>query len=860
MAALAIKRAMEDPDVYVQWHAFETFNALPKPLQERTEDAGLEEQLHSLILKDAEKQRQIKKARARQPLMRWEPGTSELEEFAAEKAQQAAEAAEAEAMARAEEEAVRAIKAAEEEARLMEAMGKAAAALQERARQLLPGVVQRTAPGAGDDGQGEPEEQLQKTFMDMSRSREVFKHFADGGELNRDALKEALQMLGHDSVNEEWVDAIIKDKFSDRSFLDQYDFSKFLAEYEACHMDYVRMRFTEADVDGSGKVDAGELAQVLRKAGMTPVTGVVPQLIAEVCGPRVTEVNFMNFAKILGILRYRLGFTQEEYSDIATSFKRLDRQGRGALTLAEARGCLEWLGFDLSVEEVEHYSTRVLKAHRGRTPKEDPEDMLLSEFDFVRLVRLVREEDARRVLSCLLRMRGEQEEGSLPARELPTLLSDMNVALASPDVVVESLKALGLEEKLELTLEDIMPVLWQLRRCQGLTQAELELARQQFEQCDEDGSGGMACAELEFAVRSLGFPVNYEEVQEKLDEWDMDESGEIEFIEFLKVLSDYKKKELQQVLTAMFTGQPKRRPSFAMHAMGEKSQPLPAAPKAKASMLQRQQTELPSLLLQSGHSPLRQGSGVLQFCLDSPAAADKTLNLWGFAGLIAEYRSEINAEIRRNQGFTEAEVIQLYETFRSYDPRGSGIIAKSQLRRLLLEHCPHAERTQAGRDQIATMIRESDQDGSGSIDFMEFLKLMRLVRNRWSREKLAKERAAVADTKFSVRELREFRKVFKAWDANESLDLNFEELQKMIASITRVAQGARGEKELHDIFRLFDSNNDDALDFPEFLRVMRKLVAENWRGINDSARRLSRPEIPAFDGALASDVVVDPGS
>ncbi|CAE7309289.1 Cetn4 [Symbiodinium sp. CCMP2592] len=229
-------------------------------------------------------------------------------------------------MARAEAEAVRAMQAAEEEAKLMEAMGKAAAALQERARQLLPGVVQRTAAGAGgDDGQGEPEEQLQKTFMDMSRSREVFKHFADGGELNRDALKEALQMLGHDTVNEEWVDAIIKDKFSDRSFLDQYDFSKFLAEYEACHMDYVRMRFTEADVDSSGKVDAQELAQVLRKAGMTPVTGVVPQLIAEVCGPRVTEVNFMNFAKILGILRYRLGFTQEEYSDIATSFKRLDR-------------------------------------------------------------------------------------------------------------------------------------------------------------------------------------------------------------------------------------------------------------------------------------------------------------------------------------------------------------------------------------------------------------------------------------------------------------------------------------------------------------------------------------------------------
>ena len=29
----------------------------------------------------------------------------------------------------------------------------------------------------------------------------------------------------------------------------RYDFSKFLAEYEACHMDYVRMRFREARLD-----------------------------------------------------------------------------------------------------------------------------------------------------------------------------------------------------------------------------------------------------------------------------------------------------------------------------------------------------------------------------------------------------------------------------------------------------------------------------------------------------------------------------------------------------------------------------------------------------------------------------------
>ena len=85
--------------------------------------------------------------------------------------------------------------------------------------------------------------------------------------------------------------------------------------------------------------------------------------------------------------------------------------------------------------------------------------------------------------------------------------------------------------------------MWHVRRYQGLSKAELDLAQLQFEACDEDGSGGMACCELEFAIRSLGFFVTYEEVQEQLDQWDLDESGEIEFVEFLKVVAHYKKKD-----------------------------------------------------------------------------------------------------------------------------------------------------------------------------------------------------------------------------------------------------------------------------------------------------------------------------
>eukprot|EP00913_Durusdinium_trenchii_P025800 g24214.t1 len=494
-----------------------------------------------------------------------------------------------------------------------------------------------------------------------------------------------------------------------------------------------------------------------------------------------TEVTFVNFAKILGIMRYRLGFTLQEYSEIIPPCLchdqvacQKDHTTRGTLNLLEARSCLDWLGFDITpedgrwfdglsigIEELLEIACRDLKVAGGKL---DEQEHCVNDFDLVRLVRSVRERETRYVEKRL--RRGNASTTSVPTDQLPELLSDLNVTLASPEVVLEASMALGLRKE-ELTMEDIMPVLWHVRRYQGLSQTELELAKAQFELCDEDGSGGMACCELEFAIRSLGFPVNYEEVQDELPE----------------LVAHYKKQELQRVLQNLWSG------SFSLSA----SELRKGRRLSKVARMKRSQSELPAMLLSSGHCD---------------GDDDKQLNLWGFSNLISEYRREINEEVRRNHGYTAEEVIELTHTFRTYDPDGKGRIEKRQLRRLLLEHCPQAERTQEGREQIAEMVKEGRQarrrrhvNRSGSIEFQEFLLLMRLVSNRCSREKLAKERAAVADTRFSVRELREFRKVFRSFARDPRGDMHFDELQEMMGTITRAATGARGSQELLDIVR-----------------------------------------------------------
>merc|ERR1712048_235587 len=117
-------------------------------------------------------------------------------------------------------------------------------------------------------------------------------------------------------------------------------------------------------------------------------------------------------------------------------------------------------------------------------------------------------------------------------------------------------------------------------------------------------------------------------------------------------------------------------------------------------------------------------------------------------------------------------------------------------------------------------------------EFEEFVKIMRLVGNRCSKAKLVKEQNAAKATKFTRAELKEFRQVFKVFDCDGSGSMEFTELQHMIATIVPAAQNPRAQVELLDILIAFDEDNSGELDFPEFLHVMRKLLDDNWQGIN----------------------------
>lgn len=63
-----------------------------------------------------------------------------------------------------------------------------------------------------------------------------------------------------------------------------------------------------------------------------------------------------------------------------------------------------------------------------------------------------------------------------------------------------------------------------------------------FKSLDNDGSESIGVEELEDPLIALGLVQNREQVQDIIDKVDDDQTGEIEFVEFLKIISLGKRK------------------------------------------------------------------------------------------------------------------------------------------------------------------------------------------------------------------------------------------------------------------------------------------------------------------------------
>merc|ERR1712087_596055 len=157
-------------------------------------------------------------------------------------------------------------------------------------------------------------------------------------------------------------------------------------------------------------------------------------------------------------------------------------------------------------------------------------------------------------------------------------------------------------------------------------------------------------------------------------------------------------------------------------------------------------------------------------------------------------RTPGNSRKAKKPGLSEEQIEEIREAFNLFDTDHSGSIDYRELKAAM-----HALGFDVKKDELKKMITDIDADGSGQIEFPEFLEMMT-------------GKMGEKDTK------EEILKVFKLFDDDSTGKVSF-------LNLKRVAKGLgenMTEEELQDMIDQSDRDGDGEINLEEFYRIMKK--------------------------------------
>ncbi|KAJ3286898.1 hypothetical protein HK104_008844 [Borealophlyctis nickersoniae] len=181
---------------------------------------------------------------------------------------------------------------------------------------------------------------------------------------------------------------------------------------------------------------------------------------------------------------------------------------------------------------------------------------------------------------------------------------------------------------------------------------------------------------------------------------------------------------------------------------------------------------------------------------------------------------------------TEDQIREVREAFNLFDTDGSGEISAKEWRVAM-----RALGFEASNEEVKRMLKEMDNDGSGSIDFTEFLGLMeRRMADQYAREEMRKIFALMVDPELSLptassragafgRPVTGIAAATPAPSAPQGGPLSGPAPRINANDIRRIA-ALLGEKlteeEIRDMVEEADRDGDGEVTEDDFVRVMRR--------------------------------------
>jgi len=638
----------------------------------------------------------------------------------------------------------------------------------------------------------------------------MFKKMHDHNEIHVDDLYRALELSGFVSPSAEWVSDIFW-SMSDYSMIEMDDYLAFMKAYKDKQDKEYEIAFRKCDEDGSGFVEAGELADLLRAFGIEPMSHVLDQVIAEVDEDGKGELDLDEFKHLMRLITSREGFTRVEYEAFIDIYQRFDRDGSGSCNTKELSAILNWLGYSVNMAAVTEIAAEVDVDGSGE----------IDEREFLMCMRKVRERELKAVMEQM-KASDEDGNGTLDMHEVLTIIKQLGYDVMFTAAIEEAADAAGMDRGNELGLSQLWRVLALYRTREGFTNNEVMEIDAAFNEQDQDNSGELTSVEAPAALRELGYKANFEVMQNVLAKVDVDDTGALDEVEFRKMV-----RMLQELDSQKF------KEAFDAHDGGSKKISIAAAVEAAQSIGYDVEQEGKKAFFSAFELQL----------LQAPSPHTPVVKKEDFVRACFRQAASMREVFKRNGGWTDAEVEEFKQVFAQYNIYGDGQITNKELMRLVEDMIPDMARDKSQRPKLLDLMRQVDHDGSGSLDFFDFLKLMQLFRLHQEKERVLKEQVAIKDTGFAAAEVAEFRELFLIGD-DGSGELSFQEFKAMINGITPLGDAltAELEKIFYEVtdLALGVNGSADEADFPEFLWLMKELLTRNFAGIKEKTQKPTR--------------------
>jgi len=163
-------------------------------------------------------------------------------------------------------------------------------------------------------------------------------------EILTDRVPLALEHLGYEDVDEELVGEISRTLAHDRSFLEKADFEKAVIRYRDARLDNWCREF-QSLMDPDGSMSFETATALLAEKAIITVPGLLQQLLLDVNGVPSEDVTAADYVRICELVQYRGGFSNREVEEARHLFVRYDANSNMTMETKELSTALRWLGY-----------------------------------------------------------------------------------------------------------------------------------------------------------------------------------------------------------------------------------------------------------------------------------------------------------------------------------------------------------------------------------------------------------------------------------------------------------------------------------------------------------------------------------